>query len=168
MIRERHERNIPGGGFSALPRRREELKNKKAVLHRRQSREMEVRPSLPAGRSVFKLSQAGVSWHVIYSLAAAACITAAARPQNAYVGLRTLVAAYGFTLCTSLIMAHFTRGTIAILGVAAFVLLNQYLTWALIGQFDDNTTDLAVFIARIIRGWFVAIVAARVVLPMGE
>ena len=95
-------------------------------------------------------------------------MTAAARPANAYVGLRALVAAYGFTLCTTLITAHFTRGTIAVLGTAAFVLLNQYLTWALLGQFDNNTTDLAAFIARVIRGWFVAIVVARIVLPMGE
>jgi hypothetical protein len=131
---------------------------------------MEQRPApyTPSGKPFPRLSQQEVIIHVLFAVAAAICTTAASNPHSVYVGLRAFVTVYAWVLLSTLIFAHCTRTMCIIFLVAAFVLLNQWLTWSLIAKFGDSTVALAAFIAKLTWGWMAAMVVARVALPVAR
>lgn len=113
------------------------------------------------------LSEVQISVHVLYAVLAALCISAAARPHNAYVGLRMGCAVYVLVAVANLAYAYMRGGRwYWAVVIGEFVLLNQWATWALIHQYGGNTTAIASFIAKITWGWVVATVVARLILPV--
>jgi len=111
------------------------------------------------------LSHGQIIAHMLFNVAAAMAITLAARPHNPYIGVRTGCAVYVLVMVTNMAHAYFLRRGYLLTMVGAFVLFNQWATWALLHHFGGHHDVLASFIVRITWGWLGASAVAKIILP---
>lgn len=125
-------------------------------------------PTATAKQPFYRLSQGQTIFHIGFAIVSAVCMTAAARPQNAYVGLRAGMAVYVWMLYSTLTYAHVERKTFYILAGLGLVALTQWFPWCILHQFGGSSVLLATFIRDLVYGWIVVMLVARVILPVAS
>jgi|WetSurMetagenome_2_1015567.scaffolds.fasta_scaffold00112_39 hypothetical protein len=114
------------------------------------------------------LTQGQVIVHILYALVATTCIVVFSQPRNSYVTVRIAVAIYLMVVTTNFAQAYYDTKRTLFIAFGVFFMLNQWGTWALIHQYNNNTTVVAAYLKWVTIGWIVASALAKVILPVVE